>query len=54
MVMHQYRERNSAVDFLARERERGKNKTYDGHYYLPQLLKGIIRVDMLGLHSFRK
>ena len=52
--MHQYREENNAADFLAREREKGKNKTYDGHYCLPRLLKGITRVDMLSLLSFRK
>ena len=54
MVMHQYREGNSAIDFLAKERERENNKTYDDHYCLPLLLKEITRVDMLGLPSFRK
>ena len=54
MMMHKYREGNSATDFLAREGEKGKNKMYDGHYCLPRLLKVITRVDMLGLPSFRK
>ena len=54
MMMHKYREGNSATDFLAREGEKGKNKTYDGHYYLPRLLKGITHVGMLGPPSFHK
>ena len=54
MMMYQYRKGNNAANFLAREREKGKNETYDGHYCLPRLLKGIIRVDILVLPSFRK
>ena len=53
MVLHQYKEGNSAADFLAREGEMGKNIIYDDQHLLPRFLKGVLRIDRLGLPSFQ-
>ncbi|KAK3199205.1 hypothetical protein Dsin_022620 [Dipteronia sinensis] len=46
-------EGNSAADFLAREGEMGKNNIYEEQHLLPHFLKGVLRIDRLGLPSFR-
>ncbi|KAK0598914.1 hypothetical protein LWI29_000693 [Acer saccharum] len=52
-VFHQYREGNSAADFLAKEGARGTNIFYDDQLSLPRFLHGVLRIDRLGLPYFR-
>ncbi|KAK4844984.1 hypothetical protein QYF36_026727 [Acer negundo] len=52
MVLYQYRKGNSAAYFLAKEGEMGKNIIYEDQHLLPRFLKGVLRVDRLGLPSF--
>lgn len=52
-VLHQYREMNQAADFLAKQGELGSNSIYDTYDHLPRLLKGIVRIDKVGLPAIR-
>ncbi|XP_035546597.1 ribonuclease H-like [Juglans regia] len=54
VVVHQLREGNSAADFLAREGEMGLNVTYNGNQDFPRFLKGIVRLDFLGILYLRR
>ncbi|KAK0598498.1 hypothetical protein LWI29_035225 [Acer saccharum] len=45
MLLHQYREGNSAADFLARDGEMGKNIIYEDPDLFPRFLKGVLRID---------
>ena len=51
--VHQYREGNQAVDFLAKLGERGSNVIYEEFHELPRLLQGIVRIDRSGLPAIR-
>ncbi|XP_035549761.1 uncharacterized protein LOC118349436 [Juglans regia] len=53
VVVHQLREGNSAADFLARKGEMGLNVTYNGNQDFPRFLKGIVRLDFLGIPYLR-
>ncbi|KAG6666728.1 hypothetical protein CIPAW_01G053100 [Carya illinoinensis] len=53
-VVHQFREGNQAVDYLARRGEEGLNWDFVSGDDIPRLLRGIIRLDALGIPSIRK
>lgn len=48
-IIHQYREGNQAVDFLARQGENGITQCYLTSEHIPIKLRGFIRLDKLGL-----
>ncbi|KAK0573059.1 hypothetical protein LWI29_002443 [Acer saccharum] len=52
-IVHQFRERNQAADFLAKLGERGSNVIYEEFQELPRLLYGIVRIDRSGLLAIR-
>lgn len=48
-VIHQFHEANQIADFLTKQYELDSNATYDNYDQLPKMLKGIMRIDKLGL-----
>ncbi|CAI9759581.1 unnamed protein product [Fraxinus pennsylvanica] len=53
-ISHQYREANSAADLLARQGADGLTMRYMQSDQIPKLLRGIIRMDKLGLPNIRQ
>ncbi|XP_042954520.1 uncharacterized protein LOC122290907 [Carya illinoinensis] len=52
-VKHTYREGNAGADFLARMASDQKNGTWNSYHEVPHLLKGILKVDKLGIPAIR-
>lgn len=52
-VLHQFREGNQAIDFLAKQGELGSNVFYDDLQQVSRFLKGVIWIDKVGLPSIR-
>lgn len=52
-VEHVYREANQSADFFAKQGESGISQSYICQDDLPQQVKGMIRLDFLGVPSLR-
>ncbi|XP_042965908.1 uncharacterized protein LOC122299590 [Carya illinoinensis] len=53
-VMHVFREGNAGADFLARLASEKKSATWANFNDVPHILKGILKVDKMGLYALRK
>ncbi|KAJ0088691.1 hypothetical protein Patl1_32423 [Pistacia atlantica] len=53
-ITHQFREGNTAADFLARRGEEGNSITFLEFMSLPRELKGMLRMDKAGLPQLRR